>query len=74
MKNGKIYVLGFSYSKNMTNSETFHRNILSSINILFLKSDYVDEILFGDQIYYAVANLNLIQMLAIAVKNEYRGS
>ena len=31
--------MGFSYSKNMANFEAFHRNISSSINLLFLKSD-----------------------------------
>ena len=31
---------GFSYSKNRANFEAFHWNISSSINLLFLKSEY----------------------------------
>ena len=33
----------FSYSKNMANFEVFHQTILSSINLLFLKSEPVIE-------------------------------
>ena len=38
-KNGKIN-FGFSYIQNMANFEAFCRVISSSINLLFLKSDF----------------------------------
>jgi hypothetical protein len=35
----KDYLGYYSYSKKMANFEVFHKTILSSINLLFLKSD-----------------------------------